>query len=73
MSACTPPASLRSFAELAAPWSARWMPILRRPRCARPAVASYSWHGKRGVHTEHLGHLLAEMQHLQRTYPGLRW
>jgi len=25
------------------------------------------------VHTEHLGHLLGEMQHLQRTYPGARW
>jgi len=29
--------------------------------------------GKQGVHTEHLGHLLAEMQHLQRAYPGARW
>ena len=29
--------------------------------------------GKRGVHTEHLGHLLAEMQFLQRAYPGAHW
>jgi ring-1,2-phenylacetyl-CoA epoxidase subunit PaaC len=29
--------------------------------------------GKKGVHSEHLGHLLAEMQFLQRTYPGSRW
>lgn len=29
--------------------------------------------GKQGVHTEHLGFLLAEMQHLQRTYPGASW
>lgn len=29
--------------------------------------------GKRGVHSEHLGHLLAEMQFLQRAYPGARW
>jgi len=29
--------------------------------------------GKHGVHTEHLGHLLAEMQFLQRAYPGARW
>ena len=40
---------------------------------ARPAHQPYAWHGKRGVHTEHLGHMLAEMQHLQRTYPGARW
>jgi len=29
--------------------------------------------GKQGIHTEHLGHLLAEMQHLQRTHPGSQW
>jgi len=29
--------------------------------------------GKQGVHTEHLGHLLAEMQFLQRAYPGATW
>ncbi len=29
--------------------------------------------GKQGVHTEHLGHLLAEMQYLQRAYPGAQW
>jgi ring-1,2-phenylacetyl-CoA epoxidase subunit PaaC len=29
--------------------------------------------GKQGVHTEHLGHLLCEMQFLQRAYPGARW
>jgi len=38
-----------------------------------PESHGYPWHGKRGVHTEHLGHLLGEMQHLQRTYPGMRW
>ena len=29
--------------------------------------------GKTGLHTEHLGFVLAEMQHLQRTYPGCEW
>jgi ring-1,2-phenylacetyl-CoA epoxidase subunit PaaC len=29
--------------------------------------------GKQGVHTEHLGHLLAEMQFLQRSHPGAQW
>lgn len=29
--------------------------------------------GKRGVHTENLGYLLAEMQFLQRAYPGAQW
>ena len=29
--------------------------------------------GKTGNHTEHLGFILAEMQHLQRSYPGAEW
>ncbi len=29
--------------------------------------------GRRGFHTEHLGHMLGEMQWMQRTYPGLEW
>jgi ring-1,2-phenylacetyl-CoA epoxidase subunit PaaC len=29
--------------------------------------------GRSGFHTEHLGHLLAEMQWMQRSYPGLEW
>lgn len=29
--------------------------------------------GKDGKHTELLGHILAEMQYLQRSYPGLKW
>jgi ring-1,2-phenylacetyl-CoA epoxidase subunit PaaC len=29
--------------------------------------------GKRGIHTEHLGYILADMQFLQRAYPGASW
>ena len=29
--------------------------------------------GRKGMHTEHLGHLLAEMQHLRRSYPDAVW
>lgn len=29
--------------------------------------------GKSGMHTEHLGYILSEMQHLQKTYPGAEW
>jgi ring-1,2-phenylacetyl-CoA epoxidase subunit PaaC len=54
-------------------WSARIDEVLREATLIRPAAISYQWHGKRGVHTEHLGHMLAEMQHLQRAYPGAQW
>jgi ring-1,2-phenylacetyl-CoA epoxidase subunit PaaC len=29
--------------------------------------------GKEGTHTEHLGYILAELQYLQRAYPGASW
>ncbi|MFN5619718.1 MAG: 1,2-phenylacetyl-CoA epoxidase subunit PaaC [Flavobacteriales bacterium] len=35
-----------------------------------------AWHhkgGRDGRHTEHMGYLLAEMQYLQRAYPGAKW
>jgi len=34
---------------------------------------SLRWSGKEGLHSEHLGYLLAEMQFLQRAYPESRW
>jgi ring-1,2-phenylacetyl-CoA epoxidase subunit PaaC len=32
-----------------------------------------NWFGKEGKHSEHLGYILAEMQFLQRAYPGCEW
>ena len=29
--------------------------------------------GRQGIHTEHLGHILADLQFLQRAYPGSSW
>jgi len=29
--------------------------------------------GKEGIHTEHLGYLLSDMQYMQRTYPNMEW
>jgi ring-1,2-phenylacetyl-CoA epoxidase subunit PaaC len=62
-----------ALVEPAARWSARIDEDLRAATLKRPAAQPYPWHGRRGVHTEHLGHMLTEMQHLQRTYPGVRW
>jgi ring-1,2-phenylacetyl-CoA epoxidase subunit PaaC len=38
-----------------------------------PDVAPALPGGRRGLHTEHLGYLLAEMQHLHRSHPGVTW
>jgi ring-1,2-phenylacetyl-CoA epoxidase subunit PaaC len=61
------------LADLQPRWSARVDEVLQQATLTRPPAVPYQWHGKRGVHTEHLGHMLAEMQHLQRTYPGAQW
>lgn len=29
--------------------------------------------GRKGLHTEHLGYILAELQYMQRAYPGMEW
>ena len=60
-------------AALAPGWRARVQEVLAQATLTLPAPASFRWYGKRGEHNEHLGHLLAEMQILQRTYPGARW
>ncbi len=39
----------------------------------RPSSAGYLPRGKEGIHSEHLGYVLAEMQGLARQHPGARW
>jgi ring-1,2-phenylacetyl-CoA epoxidase subunit PaaC len=59
------------------PWLAAMQPVVDEATLALPAgewmQGSGGRGGKQGVHTEHLGHLLTEMQYLQRTYPGAQW
>ncbi len=38
-----------------------------------PELKYFQSGGKMGKHTEHMGHLLTEMQYMQRTYPGMEW
>ena len=47
--------------------------VVREATLAVPTVAPVVGGGRRGLHTEHLGHLLAEMQHLHRSHPGAAW
>jgi ring-1,2-phenylacetyl-CoA epoxidase subunit PaaC len=56
---------------------ARWRPYLTAVLTeAGLAVPVSEWHpagGRRGLHTEGFGYLLAEMQYLHRTHPGAAW
>lgn len=54
-------------------WNDTVEAVLRRATLIRPADGWMQSGGRSGRHTEHLGHLLSEMQHLQRTYPGATW
>jgi ring-1,2-phenylacetyl-CoA epoxidase subunit PaaC len=61
------------LADVQAAWTLRIDEILAEATLTRPKDRPHAWHGKRGEHSEHLGYILAEMQHLQRAYPGARW
>ena len=60
-------------ASLAQPWREAVEAVLGEATLDLPQGASTRRGGKRGVHTEHLGHMLATMQWLQRAYPGAQW
>lgn len=47
--------------------------VLSEARLERPADQRPILGGRRGHHSEHLGHLLAPMQYLPRTYPDAVW
>ena len=58
---------------LEAPWREHVEEVLRTATLAIPGAGFMQQGGKRGVHTEHLSHLLSEMQVLQRSHPGAHW
>jgi ring-1,2-phenylacetyl-CoA epoxidase subunit PaaC len=62
-----------SLEELRSAWNQHLDEVLAEATLRRPADRTFSWFGKRGQHSEHLGYLLAEMQYLQRAHPGARW
>ena len=54
-------------------WFAEMGAIFSEAGLTVPASVPFLSTGKRGVHSEHMGFILAEMQHLQRAYPGGVW
>src|SRR5690554_1777222 len=47
--------------------------ILEEATLTVPESKYFHKGGKQGVHSEHMGFLLAELQYMQRTYPNLEW
>lgn len=58
---------------LEAPWRAVVMEVLGRGGLSVPDTRYMQRGGRDGRHTEHLGHLLAEMQIVARSHPGASW
>ncbi len=54
-------------------WEGLVLPVLAEATLAVPPRTPFLSHGRRGRHSEHMGHLLAPMQALQRAHPGANW
>jgi ring-1,2-phenylacetyl-CoA epoxidase subunit PaaC len=61
------------LATLKPKWDAVVNDVFSRATIARPADEFFARGGRSGKHTEHLGHLLAEMQIVARSHPGAEW
>jgi len=47
--------------------------VLSRATLTAPATPWPQTGGKTGVHTEHMGYILSDLQYLQKTYPNSQW
>ncbi len=54
-------------------WQQKVSDVFTEATIAIPEKSFAQQGGKGGIHTEHLGYILAEMQFLQRAYPGAEW
>ena len=62
------------LADLQPAWQQTVEEVLAEATLTRPeGRADVHRGGKQGRHTEHLGYILAQMQFLQRAYPGASW
>ncbi len=60
-------------AALREAWEEGVAEVLAAADLSIPEITWQPEGGRRGVHTEHLGFILAEMQHLPRMYPEAKW
>jgi ring-1,2-phenylacetyl-CoA epoxidase subunit PaaC len=60
-------------ASLEPAWRSQVNEVLERATITVPKDGYMQRGGRSGRHTEHLGHLLAEMQIVARSHPGAEW
>jgi ring-1,2-phenylacetyl-CoA epoxidase subunit PaaC len=61
------------MALIKAKWYAEITRIIKEAQLEMPADEYMQTGSSKGIHTEHLGHILSEMQYLQRAYPEATW
>lgn len=54
-------------------WQNKIQSILQEATLTMPEDGYMQTGSRKGIHTEHLGHILSEMQYLQRAYPDATW
>jgi len=54
-------------------WTDRVLAVIDQSTCERPSSSYQHTGGREGRHTEHMGYLLAELQHIARSHPGATW
>ena len=54
-------------------WDERMQYVLEEATLQLPDNNWKQYGGRQGRHSEHMGHLLSEMQYMQRAYPGMEW
>ncbi|RZJ35952.1 MAG: phenylacetate-CoA oxygenase subunit PaaI [Flavobacterium sp.] len=59
--------------KLSQPWREKVETILAESTLQVPQMQFFQKGGKNGIHTEHMGYLLADMQYMQRTFPNMTW
>jgi len=47
--------------------------LLKEATLEVPETKYFQKGGKDGIHSEHMGYILADMQYMQRTYPDMKW
>lgn len=61
------------MAKLKAGFAAQTDAVFQKAGLEIPEKSTRPATGRQGVHSEHMGRILAEMQYLQRAYPGMNW
>lgn len=62
-----------SIEELKEAWSKSVKEVLSQATLTIPDNGWQHEGGRKGLHSEHLGYLLTELQYMQRAYPGMEW